>query len=98
MRRSATGGGTGGPQTWREELRGFTVPTPLVGEATTWRAGDSPAGAEASLTLELEVTARLEEMARQQQVTLNTVVQAAFAWVLSRYSGQCDVVFGATVA
>jgi amino acid adenylation domain-containing protein len=40
----------------------------------------------------------LSRWARQQQLTVNTVVQGAWALLLSRYSGSEDVVFGTTVA
>ncbi|HZO71112.1 MAG TPA: amino acid adenylation domain-containing protein [Ktedonobacteraceae bacterium] len=35
---------------------------------------------------------------RQHQLTLNTVIQGAWALLLSRYSGERDIIFGATVA
>ena len=37
-------------------------------------------------------------MARQNGLTLNTIVQGAWALLLSRYSGEPDVVFGTTVS
>ncbi|MBF8742607.1 non-ribosomal peptide synthetase, partial [Pseudomonas guariconensis] len=40
----------------------------------------------------------LERFARQQKVTLNTLVQAAWLVLLQRYTGQQTVAFGATVA
>ena len=40
----------------------------------------------------------LRSLAKQQQVTLNTLVQGAWALLLSRYSGQEEVVFGVTVS
>ncbi|GAB1640211.1 amino acid adenylation domain-containing protein [Krasilnikovia sp. MM14-A1259] len=43
-------------------------------------------------------TAELGALARARGLTLNTVVQAAWALVLARLTGQDDVVFGATVA
>ena len=38
----------------------------------------------------------MNRLAREQKVTLNTLVQGAWAVVLSRYSGMEDVVFGTT--
>jgi len=48
--------------------------------------------------LPVETTAALRAFARQHQLTINTLVQGAWALLLSRYSGESDVVFGATVA
>ena len=45
-----------------------------------------------------ESTAALESFARANRVTLNTLVQAAWALLLSRYSGETDVVFGVIVS
>ena len=48
--------------------------------------------------LTAEATAELQRFARTHQVTLNTVIQGAWALLLSRYSGSEDVVFGVTVS
>src|SRR5262249_9623728 len=53
---------------------------------------------EQNLTLSESITAALQKLGYEQQVTLNTVVQGAWALLLSRYSGSEDVVFGATVS
>ena len=61
-----------------------------------------PVGAEGSeayrVALDSRATQRLAEFARQQKVTLNTLLQAAWSLLLQRYTGQDCVVFGATVA
>jgi hypothetical protein len=53
-----------------------------------------------SVSVELtgEFTAGLTEAVRTHGVTLNTVVQGAWALVLSRLTGEQDVTFGATVS
>ncbi|MBW8728210.1 MAG: amino acid adenylation domain-containing protein, partial [Inquilinus limosus] len=43
-------------------------------------------------------TARLTAFCRRERITLNTLVQGAWALLLSRYTGQPSVAFGATVA
>lgn len=43
-------------------------------------------------------TEALRQVARHYQLTLNTIVQGAWALLLSRYSGEEDIVFGATVS
>ncbi|MEX3777264.1 non-ribosomal peptide synthase/polyketide synthase [Pseudomonas sp. MYb118] len=50
------------------------------------------------LNLTPEHTQGLEAFARQQKVTVNTLVQAAWLLLLQRYTGHESVAFGATVA
>jgi amino acid adenylation domain-containing protein len=86
-------------QFWRETLRGFNAPTPLAVDrpAPEAPAGGSPTGQrEARLTA--QATTSLQAFARRHRLTLNTVLQGAWALLLSRYSGESDVVFGATVS
>jgi len=85
---------------WRDTLRGFTAATPLAMERPAGRSLPSPdAGyAEELLRLAAEATSALEQLARGEQLTLNTIVQGAWALLLSRYSGRDDVLFGATVS
>ncbi len=45
-----------------------------------------------------ETSRTLETLARQGRLTPNTIMQGAWALLLSRYSGERDVVFGATVS
>lgn len=42
------------------------------------------------------ITARLRDLARSSGVTLNTILQAAWALLLARHNGADDVVFGTT--
>src|SRR5579859_2770717 len=82
---------------WRTYLHGFTAPTPLTVDGTS--SPDQPVGyAQFEVTLSSVESTRLAQMARRQRVTLNTLVQGAWAILLSRYSGEPEVVFGATVA
>ncbi|MGY6278382.1 condensation domain-containing protein, partial [Methylomonas sp. MgM2] len=48
--------------------------------------------------LDAAATARLQAFARQQRVTLNTLLQAAWALLLGRYCGRDTVALGATVS
>nr|BAW32324.1 nonribosomal peptide synthetase [uncultured Candidatus Entotheonella sp.] len=84
---------------WREHLRGFAVPTPLV--VDRWVGAPILATdtyAHRRLQLSATVTAAIRNVAQDTQVTLNTLLQGAWALLLSRYSGEQDVLFGATVA
>ena len=53
--------------------------------------------AEYRCSLEPEATAQLRDFARANGAGLDTLVKAAWAILLSRYSGRKDVVFGVTV-
>src|SRR6266849_854837 len=80
---------------WREHLKGFTAATPLVVGKS---AGDEPAPevrGEQQLRLPKAVTAALKSIAQKHRLTLNTILQGAWALLLSRYSGEEDVAFGA---
>src|SRR5581483_9826350 len=84
---------------WRARLRGFSAPTPLGVDRPGYPQQESSDNYHNySLLLSATTTAGLQRLAREQQVTLNTLVQGAWALLLARYSGQDDVVFGATVS
>jgi hypothetical protein len=86
---------------WRAYLRGMRRPTPVPGESqsalapseattTTWDM--------TQLSVPTSEAGPLREFARRQRVTLNTLVQAAWALVLATYTDEDDVVFGVTVS
>jgi amino acid adenylation domain-containing protein len=84
---------------WREALRGFTSPTSLAIEREPDAAGPEAVATqykEQEITLAASVTSRLRAIAEEAGITLNTLVQGAWALMLSRYSGEQDVLFGAT--
>jgi non-ribosomal peptide synthetase component F len=80
---------------WRQKLKGFTAPTPLIGRKVTSNCNSYKIQ---QIQLSSEITANLRSIARQYQLTLNTLVQGAWAILLSRYSGENDIVFGTTVS
>ncbi|MCG8349645.1 MAG: amino acid adenylation domain-containing protein, partial [Chloroflexales bacterium] len=82
---------------WRRTLAGFSAPTSLGAKRNSAPA-EAHGYAEQQTSLSLETTAALQSFVRQQQCTLSTLVQGAWALLLSRYSGEEDVVFGATVS
>ncbi|HEY6350086.1 MAG TPA: amino acid adenylation domain-containing protein [Candidatus Angelobacter sp.] len=57
-----------------------------------------PEYGKTALEIGRALTERLEMLTRSRQVTQNTLVQAGWAVLLSRYSGATDVLFGGTVA
>ncbi|MFY0568156.1 non-ribosomal peptide synthase/polyketide synthase [Archangium lansingense] len=81
---------------WRSYLEGFSAPTSLPADTHAAPGQGQPPTLE--LDLSAEATAALQAFARQHQLTVNTLTLAAWAFVLSRYSGEQDVVFGSTVA
>ncbi|RMF35672.1 MAG: non-ribosomal peptide synthetase, partial [Chloroflexi bacterium] len=86
---------------WREMLAGFTAPTPLTVDVPPARSRPAEGQddyAMQRILLPAETRAALDALARKHQLTLNTLVQGAWALLLSRYSGEDDVVFGATVS
>jgi aryl carrier-like protein len=84
---------------WRDTLRGWTEPTPLgIDRPDDERHPHAPSFSNVQRSLSASVSTALAALARDNQLTLNTVIQGAWAMVLSRYSGRADVVFGVTVA
>ncbi|WP_396905406.1 amino acid adenylation domain-containing protein [Mycolicibacterium phlei] len=82
---------------WREHLAGLDGPT-LVTPALT--SGETPTGAprRTEVTLDRDATRRLADAARVHGVTVNTLVQMAWAAILSAFTDRHDVVFGVTVS
>src|SRR4029078_524029 len=83
---------------WRSGLRGVTGPPPLgvglpsgsrheAAEYDTWQSRVPPT-----------ITDAIRRLARMRRLTANTIVQGAWAWLLSRYSGDEDVLLGTTVS
>ncbi|MGP3976398.1 amino acid adenylation domain-containing protein [Streptomyces sp. 8N114] len=81
---------------WREALSGLAGPTLLAPP----RDSDGPAQPhrETSAELSEEVASALGAVARERNLTTNTLVQGAWALLLGRMTGQDDVVFGTTVS
>ncbi|MEU7187240.1 amino acid adenylation domain-containing protein [Streptomyces sp. NPDC039022] len=80
---------------WRAELAGDGEPT-LVAPADPARTPELPDQTKADLPASL--TRALTDLARRHGLTVNTVVQGAWALLLARLSGRDDVVYGTTVA
>ena len=53
---------------------------------------------EETLKLSPATTQQLQLLARENQLTLNTLVQGAWALLLNRYSSETDIVYGVTVS
>ncbi len=83
---------------WRRTLAGFRAPTPLP--AVRHAAPGHRTASRARITRRLAPDAfrELSDFARRRRLTLNTVLQGAWALLLARHAGTDDVVFGATVS
>ncbi|WP_157722062.1 non-ribosomal peptide synthase/polyketide synthase [Tumebacillus avium] len=84
---------------WRGLLAGFIAPTSLrVDTHRTSLEAEEQRFNEQKALLSAELTQSLQAFGKQHQLTLNTLVQGAWALLLSRYSGEADVTFGTTVS
>ncbi|HEY1440970.1 MAG TPA: condensation domain-containing protein, partial [Mycobacterium sp.] len=79
---------------WRDVLAGFDTPT-LVGPPDRLRLGRRGV---ASFRVPKETMRALGDLARSCQTTVNTVLQGAWAQLLTSLTGQHDVAFGVTVS
>ena len=80
---------------WQKTLAGFTSPIQLGINSVT---GQEQSYRKQELKLSSATTAAVNLFVKQHQLTLNTLVQAAWTLLLSRYSGEQDIVFGAIVS
>ena len=83
---------------WSKHLANFSAPTPLPGMGLPTAAKGSDAFGECAFVLTESSTQQLLNFARGSSVTPGTVVQLAWACVLSAASGMKDIVFGSTVS
>ncbi|MGW1606234.1 amino acid adenylation domain-containing protein, partial [Streptomyces eurythermus] len=83
---------------WRTTLAGFQAPTELPRDRRPAEVHRTSSSGSVRMTLGPGLSARLRETAQRHGLTLNTVLQGAWALLLSRYGGGTDVVFGTTVS
>jgi amino acid adenylation domain-containing protein/non-ribosomal peptide synthase protein (TIGR01720 family) len=83
---------------WQQSLQGFTAPTPLINLNSENSSKQPEKYDQQVIKLSQTTTAALQSLARQNQLTLNTLVQGAYALLLSRYSRETDVIYGVTVS
>lgn len=84
-------------QIWREHLADLPGPT-LLAAAMGSEAPGTGLPRRTELRSDRETTARLSDGARSHGITVNTLMQMAWALVLSRLTDRDDVVFGVTVS
>jgi len=81
---------------WKDYFESFRAPTPLVVDQKVSEI-EYPQG-ELWEILDSNTTALLRNIAETNQLTMNSVFMGCWAVLLHRYSGEEDVVFGATRA
>ncbi|MCS4283364.1 amino acid adenylation domain-containing protein/non-ribosomal peptide synthase protein (TIGR01720 family) [Pseudomonas sp. BIGb0278] len=81
---------------WRQRLTALDEPTRLAGSLA--RGTGASGHGEFHHDWDEANSQHLQAFARQQKVTVNTLVQAAWLLLLQRYTGQASVAFGATLA
>ncbi|WP_455754495.1 amino acid adenylation domain-containing protein, partial [Streptomyces prasinus] len=83
---------------WRAALAHHAAPTPLPYDRRPAPGAPARSGTWLSRRLGADGTARLTEFARRHRLTLNTLVQGAWALLLARACGEREVCFGTTVS
>jgi surfactin family lipopeptide synthetase C len=83
---------------WRQVLNRFKAPTYLKNIQLDSVFNQDKKYENQSIKLSKTTTEALQTFARSHKLTLNIVMQGAWAILLSRYSSQEDIVFGITVS
>ncbi|KAA3617203.1 MAG: amino acid adenylation domain-containing protein [Calditrichaeota bacterium] len=81
---------------WKNRLDGISAPTPLSVNKVS-HTGESEYKV-VSHNFDEQVSTKLQALAKEQQITLNTIMQGTWGLLLARYGRLDDVVFGATVS
>ena len=89
--------GTAAEACWREALAGIVVPGTVLG-SEAGAAADTTQNLSSTVKLSSEMTAGVQAFLRSHRLTLNTLMQGIWALLLYSYSGQSDILFGATVS
>lgn len=80
---------------WRNLLKGFQASTPIaIDQISKVPAEQTYDRISEELSLSPGETSALRAMAEESKITMNTIVQGAWAIILSVYASEKDVVFG----
>ena len=82
---------------WKNYLKGFTTPVEinLAKEEKTIEGLESKTIAEEFSETETE---QIKNVAQENKITINTIIQIAWANLIHKYTGENDIVFGATTS
>ncbi|AMA57433.1 non-ribosomal peptide synthetase [Bradyrhizobium sp. CCGE-LA001] len=83
---------------WCDALAGVETPTLLANTLAHSKTSRAEGHASVGLAVGAALTERLKSLAKHERVTLNTVIQGAWAQLLRRHSGQSAVCFGVTIS
>jgi len=83
---------------WRQKLKGLKAPTPLTNLYVDRSSSREQKYDCQRSFLSETTTAALKSLVGKHQLTLNTLIQAIWALLLSRYTGKQKVVYGYTTA
>ena len=81
---------------WQETLNGMSAPTPLHFAPAT--SNQHQNALEIETTLSPEVSRQLAGIAKEHQLTMNAILSGVWGLLLSRTSGETEVIFGTTVS
>lgn len=81
---------------WKAKLDQCQPSTSFGIDRSAHGNGGEPNFGRQEVRLSAELTAALKNACQHQQFTLNNMLQGAWALLLSRYSGEDDIIFGAT--
>ncbi|MEW2435914.1 non-ribosomal peptide synthase/polyketide synthase [Streptomyces caniferus] len=83
---------------WQARLDGWSEPTALPFDREPRETHRAESTAAVRISLPAATTRRLDHLAKDAGLTMNTLVQGAWALLLARQTGRSDVVFGTTVS
>lgn len=89
---------TDGEKRWRDTFRGFESPTSLVSSIGAVERPTRVPFTSHRVDVDANIGRQLESLAETHSLSINTVVQGAWALLLGAYTNSTDVAFGATWA
>ncbi len=82
---------------WKEYLKGFTTPIDIH-LAKEEQIDQKIKNKTVSTEFTVEETEYIKKIAQENKITLNSILQVAWANLLHKYTGEDDIVFGATTS
>lgn len=83
---------------WKNYLQNISGNTqlPFVSNTTNHNSGDGLT--KGSIRFDKETTDKIKTYAQQQQITINTLIQGVWSFILSKYTGNNQIEYGVTVS